>query len=370
MNSLTYFKFSALFNFFSSCLIGLFVLSKNRKKTDHIYFALFSGAVAFWAINYFFWINSRDYRTAIFFCRGLTLGSTSFAITYFHFIIHYLDIFNRKKKLLYAGYFFWFIFIAGTFTPLMIKSLRPVFFFPFWPVPGLLYAPYLLYFLVYSYYACYLLFRRYHYESGVKKSQIRWILLGIAVGLTGGSTNYLLWYHINLLPYGNILVSIFPVTTGYAIIRYKAMEIDTVIHRTILWISSLVILIIPVGILYALVQSDVFSMGLVPVSALISVTLLFFLFYYNRLKPGIDHFFRRKRYDYQMVLAEMPSRIGSSLDLDSLSRNLFRELANILYVRNALFLIKPVGKDLYEEFGSTGYDRFLSGRTSGQKKGN
>ncbi|MDD5067748.1 MAG: SpoIIE family protein phosphatase, partial [bacterium] len=135
-----------------------------------------------------------------------------------------------------------------------------------------------------------------------------------------------------------------------------ALEIETVIHRTTLWLLSLLLLILPMGLIFGLLKNNIFHLNFTGLALLISLMLMLFLAYYNRLKPRIDHFFNRKRYSYQMVLAEMPSRIGSSLDLQVLSVNLFRELKEVLYVRNALILVKQPNQSELEVYSAAGYE--------------
>ncbi|MDD5066631.1 MAG: SpoIIE family protein phosphatase, partial [bacterium] len=134
------------------------------------------------------------------------------------------------------------------------------------------------------------------------------------------------------------------------------MEIETVIHRTFLWAITLVLFILPLGGVYALVYFKLFAISRVGVIAVISLTLLFFLNYYKFFKPRIDHVFRRRKEDYYKVLSEIPSRIGSSLDLKVFCGQFFKEVKNILYVRNGLMVIRPPEKKEFKEEYETGYE--------------
>jgi signal transduction histidine kinase len=62
----------------------------------------------------------------------------------------------------------------------------------------------------------------------MKKLQIKYVLLGSIVGFGGGLTNFFLWYDIEILPVGNILVAFYTVFFSYAIIKYRLMDIRTI----------------------------------------------------------------------------------------------------------------------------------------------
>jgi hypothetical protein len=167
---------------------------------------------------------------------------------------------------------------------------------------------------------------------------------------------YLPAYKIGIYPFAYWFATIYVVALSYIIIRYKALEIDTVIHRTMMWVMSIVLLIAPIGIAYGVLKERIFSLGFTAVAVLISVTLLVFLGYYHRLRHSIDHFFRRRKYDYYQVLRELGQKIGSELELEKVGNRIFKELKDILYIRNGVLLVQEPGREDYEESGSIGYE--------------
>jgi serine phosphatase RsbU (regulator of sigma subunit) len=170
----------------------------------------------------------------------------------------------------------------------------------------------------------------------------------------GGSIEWLVIFDIPL-HIAWLAMPLFTGITGYAIIRYRAMEIDTVIHRTILWAATIFLLIIPVSLIIAFGADLLIKITFFGKTIILTLLLLVFLVYYNRLKPQIDHLFRRRKYDYQMALSEIPTRVGTELDLYSLCARLFKELKEVLYLQNGLLLIKLPEATDYTEAGSTGY---------------
>ncbi|MFA5117203.1 MAG: histidine kinase N-terminal 7TM domain-containing protein, partial [Candidatus Omnitrophota bacterium] len=357
-----FYPFGALFNLVTALLVGSFVLCKNWKAKANRGFFLFGFSVAFWSFGYFFWQLSKTAEEAVFWCRVLSLGSTWITIWYYYFVIHLLELKPRKYRTIFiVGATMASIFSLSDFTTgLMISSVKPFMIFKFWPVPGFFYHIYLVMFLFYAYYATFLLFVEFRNGGEFRKRQIRYVFLGTFIGYLGGCTNYPAWYGIPLLPIGNILVSIYPILVGYSIIKYRLFEIDTVIHRTILWLLTSSLILLPVGVMLFFTRGWMATLNWLPLTFLMTGLFYVFLFYYRKMQPEIDQIFRRRKYDYYAVLAGLGQKVGSELDIQRVIDRLFKELKEILYIRNGLLLVQLPGTRDYSEAGSCGYESAAS----------
>jgi len=381
MNNFFY-SFSALFNLITALLVSMFVLSKNWKAKANIGFFLFGFSVAFWSYGYFRWQISNTADSALFWCRILTLGSTWITIWYYYFVKHLLELKQPKyRNIFISGVVLACILTIFNLTSgLLVKGIKPAMIFEFWPIPGPLYLPYLIMFIFYAGYATALLWYEYKRGSEYRKRQIRYVFLGTFIGYLGGCTNYPLWYGINILPFGNILVGLYPLLVGYSIIKYRLFEIDTVIHRTILWILTSSSVLVPVGVMLYFTRPWLTTLGWLQLTFVMTGLFYIYLFYYRKMQPRIDHLFRRRKYDYYAVLAEIGQKIGSELDINRVISRLFKELKEILYIKNGLLLVQHPGQlDTsappsinvehsrnidYIEAGQTGYDADLQKRES------
>ncbi|MBI5555581.1 MAG: SpoIIE family protein phosphatase, partial [Elusimicrobia bacterium] len=349
-----YYPFSALFILGTSLLIGLFVICKDYKAKANQGFFLFAFSVSFWSFGYFFWQLSKTQPEAIFWCRVLTAGGIWITVWSYYFVIKVLNINETKYKIIFfTGVIAAVVFsVFNLTTKLLVSSTRPTIAHAYWPVPGPLYLPYLLMFLFFSIFSTVILFQEYRKAGGFKRNQIRWVFLGNAIGYAGGCTNYPLWYGINIPPIGNILVGLYPIFFGYAIVKYRFFEIDTVIHRTALWLVTSLWLMVPAYIFFRVVGPWISNLSAIWLTVVALGLFYLFLWYYRYLQPKIDHFFRRRKYDYYEVLDGLGSKIGSELELDSIVGRLFRELQEILYIRNGLLLVREGSS--YQEAGKTG----------------
>ena len=81
---------------------------------------------------------------------------------------------------------------------------------------------------------------------------------------------------------------------AYAIIRYKVMEIETVIHRTLMWLTTIVVAVSPFVALIFLSYDSVKMLSPMIVSALFSCLMILFYFYFQALQPRLDRIFQRR----------------------------------------------------------------------------
>ena len=228
-----YYPASGLINSLTLTILGIFVFLRNRKALPNITYFIFCFFISFWSYSYFLWQISKTSKEAFFWCQMLMAGAVFIPAAYFHFVTTLINKHTDKgiKKLIYFGYLLAGIFAILNFTPLMIIDVRPRLKFPFWPTAGIAYKYFLLYFAVYASYGCYLLLKEAKHVTGTKRNQYIYVFIGSAVGYLGGATNFPLWYDIKLYPVGNILSSIYVALVGYAIIKYRLMDIKVAITR-------------------------------------------------------------------------------------------------------------------------------------------
>lgn len=237
---MTFYAFSALFNFFTSLGLGLFVLIKNRNNKTGQTFSAFAFTIAFWSLTYYFWQISDNAESALFWCRVLMMGAIFIPVTYLHFVLRFLNI-QTHKIFLAISYGLFSLFLLSDFTPLFISQVEPLQGFPFWPIAGPVFSFFLPIWLAYVIYSSYLLYQRYCSTEGLQRLQIKYVLLGMVFGFAGGSTNYFLWYHIPIPPIFNIFTSAYVAAVAYSIIRYRLMDIRVITRKIFVYFGASVV---------------------------------------------------------------------------------------------------------------------------------
>jgi hypothetical protein len=169
---------------------------------------------------------------------------------------------------------------------------------------------------------------RFRRSAGVERLQLEWVAWG--VGVIGGAfvVNGLLVVLFDneaVNPFLSLILCLFPITVGIAVLRYRLYEIDRVISKTLVYGALTVLL----GAAYAglvLAGQAVFSSfaggsGLaVAVSTLVVAAL--FLPLRARVQRFVDRRFYRRRYDAQRTLEAFGVRLRQEVDLESLAGEL------------------------------------------------
>lgn len=218
---MNFYAISALVNVATSIVLGLLIFFADRRNRVNQIFSLFAFTVALWGYSYFSWQIASDSNTALFWVQMLMAGAIFIPFFYFHFIVRFLNLQQKLRWFVWVGYAIAIFFSVVNWTPLFIASIGTREGFPFWPAAGPLFLPFLAIWVAYAAYPVWLLFRRLRTVGGAEEgAQIKYILVGTAIGYLGGCTNYFLWYGIPVLPYGNITASIYIIFVAYAILKH------------------------------------------------------------------------------------------------------------------------------------------------------
>lgn len=354
------FAYTGLVNFVTSFGLGVFLLVAKYRSHLCRAFALFCFSVGYWSINYFWWLSESKPEMALYFIRQAMLGSMFIPITYTYFTYQLIG----KKD------FYWihsvnlvlvFFFTSFSMSPLFISSLGQRLSFKFWPVPGPIFHIFLAYFAVNVLYAHILLWSTYKQSYGIRRLHLLYVFLGTAIGFFGGSTNYFLWYGIPIPPYLNILVCVFIITVAYAIGKYKLMDIQLIIRRTIVFTGLFAVLMCAVGIVTALTQSYVgqlFGIGSVA-SRYLSVLIAVLLFDPTRrlLTNLTDKFLFQKKYDYHKLLKDASRGMSKIESLEHLLGLVVHFITMRMRVKNAAVLSREGTSDQFHLVYQRGFDK-------------
>ena len=336
---MSFFALSGLINGIVATIFGTFGYLKNKKSFIHRIFGLMNGAVAVWSYSYFLWLIATEQTIALFWARALAFGATLIPVLFLHWILALLKLNKKKRGILIFGYLITFILVLFSFTSLYVRSVEPELSFQYWPKPGILYHFYIIFvYLGLLGYGCYQLLVSYRRSYGYLRQQIRYVLLGIAVGLIGGFTNFPLWYGIKIPPYGNILVTFYVMIFTYAIVKYRLMDIRVAVKRSTVF-SALVITITAAYALAAFLLGWVVFGGVYTFRTQIIVGLIVaflvaigFRPLYDWLRKTTDTFLFKGEYRPQELMADISDVLSRTLDLDKVIDTLKKQINQALRV--------------------------------------
>ncbi len=191
----------------------------------------------------------------------------------------------------------------------------------------------------------------YNYRSAsspILRQQLKWITRGTILAITPFTLFYVLPYLTGSLPSAGMRISvlslgILPLTFGYAIFRYRLMDVDLIFKRGMVYTLAAAAIagtyFAVVAAVAELVHARIPSSGPIGLVLAIVVTALLFDPVRKWIQERIDQFFYRTRYDYRKTLIEFGRELSSETDLDKMLSAVIDRLARTLLVdRMAIFL--------------------------------
>ena len=331
-----YCTLSSAINCLASLALALAVFLRRPRTATSVTFGWFAVSVTLWSMAYLLWQLAADRGAALFYSRLLTAAAIIVPVAYFHCVFCLLGL--RRGPVVWLSYAGALVFSGLAFTPLLIKGIAPKPPFPFWPQPGVLYALYLAFFAVYVVASLTMLVRGFRAADGLQRNQLRLVTIGTAIGFLGGSTNFFLWYDIPIPPVGNGLVTIYVVAVGYAIIRFRLMEVNLLAARLAAYTALIGILSLVTPAIVAAIGrlplAEGYSISLVPVliASFFATAAAFILT--PALRRRVDAFLERRvlgnRLADRALLRGLASKISSATDENALMLEVVHSLADAL----------------------------------------
>src|SRR6476646_4511565 len=197
--------------------------------------------------------------------------------------------------------------------------------------------------------AAVILWRTYR-KAGTPLQQqpLKWISRGTVLAIGPYTLFYVVPYIAGVLPTPAMKISVLslvflPVTWGYAIVRYRLMDVDIVFKRgvayTLATAAIVVAYFVGIGSLAGSITTKYPGTGTFGLIAVIIITALIFEPLKNWIQVRVDRFFYRKRYDYRRTLIEFGRELSSETDLSAMLISVIDRLSRTLLVdRIAIFL--------------------------------
>jgi PAS domain S-box-containing protein len=196
-----------------------------------------------------------------------------------------------------------------------------------------------------------------HAESLILRQQMKWVTRGTILSVAPFTLFYILPYLFGVLPGVGMKLSVLslvflPLTFGYAIFRYRLMDVDLIFKRgmayTIAAGAITAAYFAAVGMASVLFHQNFPNVGPIGLVIAIAVTAILFDPFKNWVQERMDRFFYRKRYDYRRTLIEFGRDLNSETDLDKMLTSIVDRLSRTLLVdRLAIFLSNPEQPDQF-----------------------
>jgi len=349
-----WYKLSFIFGFLITTGIGVAVFINHPRRRLNQYWMLVCLSVALWNFGRFMRIlsaDSQNYSAGLFWCRVMYIGAILIPLFSYLFILKLLNRKPRPGRLVYLPTIF---FLFMNFTPLIIKDIVVQFSRLYYPDPGKLYPLFLVYFLTYVIIAHFHLYQSYKTSTGRVKSQIQYVGCASIIGFLSGLTTFPLVFNIQFPPIGAPLVSFYTLIIAYAIVKYRLMDIQIIIKKTVTYALLVFLIILPC---YSLIMYGInHYLGVekpgIWFSLLVFSILLFLSFFTPRVQAKtektIEQSMFARRYDYLHALRQSSQDMVSILQLDELLDRLLATLHETFEITGSSILLHDQQNKTYK----------------------
>ena len=189
-------------------------------------------------------------------------------------------------------------------------------------------------------------------NTTILRQQLKWVTRGTILAIAPYTLLYVMAFlfphGMSWLPAGAIKLSVLslgmlPLTFGYAIFRYRLMDVDLIFKRGVVYtLAAATVVGLYFGLVAGvatLVHSRQPSTGPIGLILAVVVTALLFDPVRKWIQDRVDHLFYRTVYDYRRTLIEFGRELSSETDLNALLTSVVDRLSRTLSVgRLAIFL--------------------------------
>jgi hypothetical protein len=214
-------------------------------------------------------------------------------------------------------------------------------------------------------------------RSATARRQLRWIIWGTAFGAGPFALGYALPYALGLrttlpMELSVIPLSLVPLAFASALIRYRLMDVEVIVKRSLLY-TAVVLAIFTIyatlqrlaGVVF-LDQADRHNMVIAMLATM--VVVLLFSPVKSAVQNALDRAFYRDRYDYRRALVGFARDLNSDLDLDRLSERLVARIRETFVVDRMALMLVDESSGNYEVIRAEGFGDITVGGLNRQSQ--
>src|ERR1700719_1620471 len=186
--------------------------------------------------------------------------------------------------------------------------------------------------------------------SGVLRQQLKWLTGGTLAGALPFALLYVIPFVLDAVPpawskFSALSLVLIPLCFGYAIIRYRLMDVDIIFKRGLAYTAATAAVASIYFALIALIAEISHAQTTGPVGGMIAIVIAAFLFQPFRewIQARLDRFFYRDRLDYRRTLIEFGRTLTNEVRFDPMLGSVMDRISQTLLVdRLAIFVENAV----------------------------
>jgi len=349
-------------------LLAVFVYFKDRKNKINRTYTFFVLSAFLWSFGEARLIIAQTEQAAYFWNYICNLGIFFIGTGYVHFVLTFLGIDNQRtqKSVIKISYAYSFLAALLLNTKIFLPPPVPKFSLNYFIEPGpVIYFVFVLLWFCQVTYGLFQLFKSYVSSSGLRRNQLKYLLIGTLIGFVGGSGNYFLTFNIELFPinpFGTYGVVVFSAMMTYAIIRYRLMDITVLAVRTFIFmLVYFLVLGIPFWIGFRYIGGRIWILPVTVMAILASIGP----FIYSYFRRQAEEVLLRDQRRYQRALTELSKTMGRIRDLNELVKAITKTVVDTVKVSFAGIYLKSDEyksyqlKDIYPASDKSHFQEFI-----------
>ncbi len=233
---MNFFTISSLLIVITNLLMAGFLFYRGHSKKISLLWGRFCLVVAVWGLGAFMASLAKSMESSFFWWQFANISSLLAPTLFCHFVLTYLG--KPKRFFIISIYCIAFcVLLVNFFARHLFIGELSFMFNQFYYIDWTnLRTPLYLTFYLFFYwillpYSFLLLLKRFFHSKGQERNQLKYFILGMLMGFSGAHLLWLPAFGVNVYPYSNILIAFYPVIIGYAILRYRLMDIRVAITR-------------------------------------------------------------------------------------------------------------------------------------------
>ena len=209
---------------------GYFVYLKGKDRSINRMWFYFTVSVGLWGWGAL-WIGLASTPNESLWAWRLAFacGVIWIPILFVYFVCEFCEI--TPPRFLSASNLLGIAFLPLAFTDLFFTDVRYVFSSFYYSVPGKVFPFFVVWWFGTILYGHWVLIVTGLHGMGQKKAQIAYFLFATSIGYSFGALDYLPIFGVDLYPYGNFAIILYPIIMTYAIVRHRLMDISLVINK-------------------------------------------------------------------------------------------------------------------------------------------
>jgi two-component system, NtrC family, sensor kinase len=199
---------------------------------------------------------------------------------------------------------------------------------------------------VYFFAAGLIFYWNYRHTRGVLRQQLKWLTGGTLAGTLPFSIFFVLPFLFDAatqawMQFSALSLVLIPLCFGYAIIRYRLMDVDIIFKRGLAYTAATAAVASIYFALVALIAEIFHAQAPGPVAGMIAIVIAAFLFqpFREGIQARLDRFFYRDRLNYRRTLIEFGRTLTNEVRLEPMLGSVMDRVSQTLLVdRLAIFV--------------------------------